>query len=104
MPTDQSLLKDKHLCNNSNISQKLELLRKKRKEGKIIKYANEKKSWISLYNPESNDYYIFNPNIFGGDYESVVLKNNSVLVQIHKELKTKYGKNWTRYLPKLKSI
>ena len=104
MPTDPLLLKDKHLCNSSNIAQKVELLRQKRREGKIVKYAIDKNSWISLYNPDAGEYYMFNPNSFREDHESVVLKNNKTLVQIHKELKTKYGKNWTRYLPKIKSI
>ena len=53
MPTDPSLLKDKHLCNSSNIAQKVELLRQKRREGKIVKYAIDKNSWISLYNPDA---------------------------------------------------
>ncbi len=104
MSTEFSLLKDKFLCNNSNIKQKIELLKKKYNEGKILKYASENKSWISLYNPDEKSYYIFNPNSFGDNNRVIALKNNKTFLTICNQLKSQHGKNWIQNLPKLKSI
>ena len=94
----KDLLKDKYICTNDNIKEKLSILNKKNEEGKLLKYSTQKDSWVSLYNKDSNEYYTFNTTS-----KNVQLKNVKTLVEINKILIEKYGDDYIHHVPTVKN-
>jgi hypothetical protein len=95
----KELLKDKYICNNNTIEEKLNILNRKRKEGKLLRYSTDKDSWISLYNKDTNEYFIFN-NIKHNNFNNKVM---DTLKDINKELIEKYGDEYVKYSPKIRN-
>ena len=95
----KELLKDKYICSNSNIDDKLNILNIKRKEGKLLRYSTNKDSWISLYNKDTNEYFIFN-NIKHNNFNNKVIET---LNEINKGLIEKYGEDYVKYCPKIRN-
>ena len=94
----KELLKDKYLCTNDNISQKLSILNQKHNEGKLLRYSTDDNSWVSLYNKDTNEYYTFNTL-----NKNIHLKNMKTLKDINKSLIQKYGDDYIHHPPKPKT-